>query len=224
MGGTFPQIHANMWAAYSTLHRQYGKLGCAFALGLFVDLFNTCVVPTACYGSEVWGCLALSSADHALRHRIEHAQVQMLRQIVGVRPTVSTAILFRELGATPLSHVWWLRAVHFWEGIRCLSPDNVYYQVVLDNCRDAIAGGVRNWASTFITELRRMGYPLEIRCDTLPFVDVATVRSLSLVVRLIGFGRMWGSALGRAPLWGRSFARTCDGLLGHSGTPGAHLF
>jgi len=58
------------------------------------------------------------------------------------------------------------------------SPDNVYYQVVLDNCRDAIAGGVKNWASTFITELRRMGYPLEIRCDTLPFVDAATVRSL----------------------------------------------
>jgi len=87
--------------AYSSLCRQYGHLGCAPALGLFLDLFATCVVPTACYGSEVWGFLTLAPADRDLRAKIPHAQLRMLRQIVGVRSTVSTAVLFRELDVSP---------------------------------------------------------------------------------------------------------------------------
>ncbi len=41
------------------------------------------------------------------------------------------------------------------------------YQFLQDNCRDAVARGVRYWAYDFFIALRSIGYPLTIRCDTL---------------------------------------------------------
>ncbi len=63
--------------------------------------------------------------------------------------------------------------------VRRLPSGHVYYQVLQDNCRDAVARGVRNWAYGFLTGLRRIGYPLTIRCDTLTSVDPSTVHCLS---------------------------------------------
>jgi hypothetical protein len=59
-----------------------------------------------------------------------------------------------------------------------LPSGHVYYQVLQGTCRDAIAGGVRNWTYGFFTGLRRIGYPLTIRCDSLTSVDPPTVRCL----------------------------------------------
>jgi hypothetical protein len=120
----------------------------------------------------------VTPAQAAFRKTLRASQVQMLRQLAGVRTCVSTAILFRELDTPPLDHIWWSRAVQFWESVRRLAPDNIYYQVLQDNCRDAIARGVRNWANNFLTGLRRIGYPRTIRCDTLISVDPPTVQSL----------------------------------------------
>jgi hypothetical protein len=178
MGGTLGQVNRNMWTAFATLCRQYGRLRCAPALGLFLDLFSACVTPSACYGSEVWSFISVTPAQAAFRKTLRASQVQMLRQLAGVRTCVSTAILFRELDTPPLDHIWWSRAVQFWESVRRLPPDNIYYQVLQDNCRDAIARGVRNWANNFLTGLRRIGYPRTIRCDTLISVDPPTVQSL----------------------------------------------
>ncbi len=52
-----------------------------------------------------------------------------------------------------------------------MRTDNVYYQILQDNCRDAIARGVRNWAYNFLSGLCRIGYPRTKRCDTLISVD-----------------------------------------------------
>jgi hypothetical protein len=91
---------------------------------------------------------------------------------------ISLGGVLRELDTPPLDHIWWSRAVRFWESVRRLAPDNIYYQVLQDNCRDAIARGVRNWAKSFLTGLRRIGYPRTTRCDTLISVDPPTVQSL----------------------------------------------
>jgi hypothetical protein len=133
MGGTLSRINSNMWSAYATLRRQYGKLGCAPAPGLFLDLFSPCVIPTACYGCEVWSFLALPTTEQKLRNKVRLSQVRMLRELAaaGVRSTVSTTvILFRELQVSPLDHVWWSQAVRFWEGVRGLPADHVYSRVL----------------------------------------------------------------------------------------------
>ncbi len=139
MGGTLSRIKSNMWSAYATQCRQYGKLGCAPALGLFLYLFSACIILTACYGREVWSFLALPTAEQKLRNKVRLSQVRMLRRIAGIRSTVSTAVIFRELQVSPLDHVWWSQAVRFWEDVRRLSSDHVYSQVLQDNCRDAVA-------------------------------------------------------------------------------------
>ncbi len=81
---------------------------------------------------------------------------------------------------SPLDHVWWPQAVRFWEGVCRLPSNHVYSRILQDNCRDAVARGVRNWAFKlgFFTGLRRVDYPLMIRCDTLTSVDPSTVHSL----------------------------------------------
>jgi hypothetical protein len=53
--------------------------------------------------------------------------------------------------------------------------------VLQDNCRDAVARGVRNWAFGFFTGLCRIGYPFTIRCDTVTSVDPSTGAPSSLL-------------------------------------------
>jgi hypothetical protein len=76
----------------------------------------------------------------------------MVRGIAGVRSTVSTAVLFQQLQVSPLDHVWCYQAVRFWEDVRRLPSDHAFFKIVQDNCRDAIARGVWNWAFGFFMD------------------------------------------------------------------------
>ncbi len=55
-------LFRNMWTEFATLRRQYGRLRCAPALALFLDLFSACVTPSACYWSEVWSFISVTPA------------------------------------------------------------------------------------------------------------------------------------------------------------------
>jgi hypothetical protein len=63
--------------------------------------------------------------------KVRLSQVRMLREVAGVRSTVSTAILFRELQVSPLDHVWWSQAVRFSGDVRRLPDDHVYSACIL---------------------------------------------------------------------------------------------
>ena len=178
MHATCRYLEGKMTVAWALLSRQYAKLDCPAAVGLLLDLYQACVPPTGSYGCEVWAFLPMASAASAARQRLSTAHVNMLRQIVGARSTLSSAILFRELGVDPLEHVWWLRAAGFWNGVAAMPPQSLHYRVVLDGCRDAVRGGSRNWVQTFFKGLLRLGYPLTIRLDALPVVDADVLRGL----------------------------------------------
>lgn len=176
---TFPRLHQNMWCAWALLQKQYGNLRCASSLGLLLQLYDVCVPPTASYGCEVWGFRKLPGVDdRKAREQLQQAHVKILRQIAGARATVATAILFRELGARPLVYAWWQRTVHFWNTLAGSSPQSLHYQVALDDCWDAVVGGLHNWAFAIMTGLRQLGYEFTIRVDKLDVIDLPRVLQL----------------------------------------------
>lgn len=176
MHATCKQLGKNMTVAWALLRRQYAKLECPAAVGLLLDLYQACVPPTGSYGCEVWAFLPMRPLESADRARLGAAHINMLRQIVGARTTISTAVLFAEIGVEPLDHVWWLRAAKFWNSLAELPPSSLYYRVALDSCADAVGGNVKNWAGTLMKRLLSLGYALTIRSDSLPVIDLDVVR------------------------------------------------
>ena len=82
----------------------------------------------------------------------------MLRQIAGVRSTVSTDTLLREFDVRSLDCEWWLSAVRFWIDLVALPAQHLYKRIALDACRAAITLNMKNWAWAIFRGIRGMGY------------------------------------------------------------------
>lgn len=176
---TFARLHHNMWGAWALLQKQYGNLRCATSVGLLLRLYDVCVPPTASYGCEVWGLRKLpGGVVRTAREQLQKAHIKILRQIAGARTSVATAILLRELTARPLVHASWQRTMHFWNNLAESPPHSLHYQIALDDCWDAVVGGVHNWASAIMTGLRQLGYAFTIRVDRLDVIDLPRVLQL----------------------------------------------
>ena len=74
--------------------------------------------------------------------------------------------------------LWWRRTTRYWNTLAALNDGDLFRQVAVDACRDAVTQGVRNWAWVVMRGLRDMGYEYTVRCDTLIPVDVANVMLL----------------------------------------------
>ena len=97
------------------------------------------------------------------------SHLQMLKQIAGVRSTVSTDILLRELR---------LCAVRFWNGLVALPAEHLYKRIALDACRAATTLYVKNWAWAMFRGIRGMGYDMVISATDMIYVDVRRIRQL----------------------------------------------
>ncbi len=100
------------------------------------------------------------------------------REIAGVRSTLATPILLRELQCSPLDDTWWLRTVQFWNSLAGLPSTHLYKRVALHACRAAMTKSVKNWAYYMFKGIRQLGYDLTIRIDALDFIDMGKVKQL----------------------------------------------
>lgn len=175
---TFPKLQKQQLAAWARLMRQYGKLDCGVSVGLLLAAFSVLVVPTASYGCEVWAFRKLHNDQKKACDKLELRFVSCLRQITGVRATTSTAILFRELGVSPLRHMWLKQGFTFWNNVAALPRDHPCHQMALDSCYDATKGTVNNWATAVTRHLRDIGYQFVSSSDRMSPVDMDRVRFL----------------------------------------------
>ena len=53
----------------------------------------------------------------------------------------------------PLTHLWWRRTIRFWNTLAALHDGELFRQVAVDACRDAVPRDVPNWAWAFIDGL-----------------------------------------------------------------------
>ena len=178
MHATYSSLHTKMWAAWALLQQQFRQLKCAASVGLLFRLYKTCVPPTALYGAGVWGPYRLPPPLSQCRATLMRSHLQMLRQIAGVRSTVSTDILLREFDVRSLDCEWWLCAVRFWNGLVALPAEHLYKRIALDACRAAITLNVKNWAWAMFRGIRGMGYDMVISATDTIYVDVRRIRQL----------------------------------------------
>lgn len=175
---TYSSLHGKMWAAWALLQKQFRQLQCAASIGLLFRLYKTCVPPTALYGAGVWGPYRLPPPVGQCRAALMRSHLQMLKQIAGVRSTVSTDILLREFNVRSLGDEWWLCAVRFWNGLVSLPAHHLYKRIALDACRAAITSNVKNWAWAMFRGVRGLGYDMVISATEMAYLDVRRIRQL----------------------------------------------
>ena len=172
MHATYSHLHRKMWGAWALLQRQYGQLHCASSVGLLLQVYKACVPPTALYGSEIWGPYRLRAPVSSARAALGRSHFQILKQIAGVRSTVATPILLKELEAQPFEDDWWHRAVRFWNELASLPVTTIYKRIALDACQAAVTRNVQNWACYVIKGVRALGYELVISATDMTHIDV----------------------------------------------------
>ena len=102
--------------------------------------------------------------------------LRFLKEIARVPTSVHTSMLLHELGQRPFNHLWW--RISFWNTLAALHDGDLFRQVAVDACRDAVTHDLRKWAWACMRGLRAKGYEYTLRCDTLIPVDVANVMLL----------------------------------------------
>ena len=175
--GTFPLLKQKMFAAWALLKRQYGNLSCTSSVGLMLRVYDVCVPATASYGCEIWACQRFSAAASTERARLPKLHLQILKQILGVRKTVPTELIWREVPLKRLEDVWWQRTIKFWNSLAAAPAASLYRRIALASCRSALTRNVHNWAWSFYRAVRACKYMLDIRVDDLDPIAEATFKS-----------------------------------------------
>ncbi len=178
VGGTCAFLRQKMCAAWALLRRQYAALRCAASVALLLRLYQACVPPVASYACEVWGLRCLPSALKAARASLDTSHVAVLRSIAGLRRTTPVAVVFSEVGASSLSHLWWVRLLRFWNALARLPAGSLFKEVALADCRDAVLRNVHNWAYSFMRGLQALGHDFVIRCDDMDVVPLDSIQHL----------------------------------------------
>ena len=139
--------------------------------------------------------------------------LQILKDIVGVFTSVHAAILLKQLNQQTLDCLWWWRIIKFWNNLAALPVDNFHRQVALDDCLDAITRNVKNWAWSFMSGLRQIGYESTICLDILVPVEIDGVTQLLGAQAL----QVWDDTdiCPRTCPSQEPCVHTADGLLGH---------
>ena len=174
---TFPSLRQKMFAAWALLKRQYGNLSCSSSVGLLLKVYDVCVPATASYGCEVWACQRYSAAASTQRAALPKLHLQILKQILGVRKTVPTAAVWKELPVKRLETVWWQRTITFWNSLAASPADSLYRRIALASCCSAITKNVHNWAWSLYRGVRACGYLWDLRVDDLDTIAQATFHS-----------------------------------------------
>ena len=79
----------------------------------------------------------------------------LLKQILGVRKTVPTVPVWREVPVKRLEDIWWQRTVNVWNSLAAAPPASLYRHIALASCRSAVvARNTHDWARFFYRGVR----------------------------------------------------------------------
>ena len=123
---------------------------------LQIKLFNALVLPILSSSCEIWG---FENAP-----QLDTVHLGFLKSILGVRKTVPTPYVYKELGVHPLRNDRIIRMIKYWIKILNLpdsSPIRKVYKLSLENIehfKSLPNGHVKNWASEVKDILESYGF------------------------------------------------------------------
>ena len=133
-----------------------------------LHLFDSLVRPVMNYGCELWAPYAMSVkgvANGGGEAEVWHLSV--LRQSLGVRKSVPTPILMRELGRNPLYISWLKQTLGFWNNICCRADDDLVKMSLQESLDFGMAGQRNGWVFKLNVALRHMGCDMILSMDKL---------------------------------------------------------
>ena len=163
---TLGHLEKRLWQSYAVLRKQYGRLECSHSAWLLLQLHRTV--------SEIWGVSLLPGVT-GHRNHLAAMSLRQIKHLARLRESVSTAIVYEELGVSPLQHTWLLRAARFWNSLAAGS--DFYRQVALDSVRGALHGS-RNWAFGLRSQLQAVGYGLQLDPNAMHPIEISALRVL----------------------------------------------
>ena len=107
---------------------------------LKLQLFKTLIVPILMYGSEIWGYKHYVKMDTLF--------LGFLKNILGVKKSTPTYMVYKEIGVESLSNIRCLRIIKYWLKVITLeqtSPVKKIYDTLLSDYNNN--NGINNWAS-----------------------------------------------------------------------------
>ena len=153
---TFQRLERRMWASYSLLRKQYGRLDSGHSLWLLLQLYDICVTPAGSFAAELWGVYQHTPAARRGRARLEVVRLKHIRQLAGLRKSVALPIIWEELSLQPFADLCLLKAAAFWNKVA--SSNGLHKQLALEAIRLALDTGADNWARGLHCELVSLGY------------------------------------------------------------------
>ena len=113
------------------------------------EIFDTVVVPTATYASEIWG--------YKIHNSIENAQLKFCRQLLGVGSHTPNVAVLGECGQFPLFVTYYSKCVKYYLKLVSMEPGELpksAYNMALVLCE----AGKNNWVSYVKNLLFRYGF------------------------------------------------------------------
>ena len=86
--------------------RHYQKPFGYFPIKDFFKIFDTCIQPILCYGSQIWG--------YQYSSKIESIHNQFCRKLLYVRKTTNTCMVLGECGRLPLCITYYTNCIRYW--------------------------------------------------------------------------------------------------------------
>ena len=128
-----------------------------------IDLFEKTIEPILLYGAEIWGQENVEI--------IEKFRLKVLKQILGVRRTTPTYMVYGETGKLPLKTTIKKRIIQFWYNIVTGKTDKLAFQLYKIMFQDYSRGTAKyKWLETIETILNDTGFShvwLEQKTDLL---------------------------------------------------------
>ena len=142
--------------------RQYGDISCTSSVGLLLWVYDVCVPATASYGCEVWPCWRFPTSVSAQRAVLPKLHLKILKQILGVRKTVHTDIVWKINPIKRLEDIFGQPIIKFWNNLSVAPSTSLYRLITLASCHAAVTRNAHNWAWSFYRGVRACGYMFDI--------------------------------------------------------------
>lgn len=170
--------------AIAVLHKTFHRLHVASNINLKLKLFSSLVMPNLTFACEVWGPWILHAdlAGKAFENTVEQTRLSFARVLLGLKTSVPSWNVYRELGWYPLMVYVARQVVRYMNKLVDMQSGTWAKMAMLDAWMMYKQHGCMNWCAQFDNFMTALGMqPTELYEGLMPiYDDVAVQKALQV--------------------------------------------